>query len=129
MRKTLIPALGLLVLVSAVCLRGQSGSSSPDAGQAPAKASGKTAALTTIEGCLQSSQGQYTLTDNEGTVHQLSGAANKLVHHVGHQVELTGKPGIRTSDTTQPGTSSSAIEERVFEVKSIKPIADTCKGK
>ena len=125
MHKTLTLLLGLLL--SAACLQGQSGSSVPDPGQAPAKASGKTSSLTTMEGCLQSSQGQYTLTDSDGTVHQLSGAANKLIHHVGHQVELTGKPGIRTSDTTQPGTASSAVEEAVFEVKSIKHLADKCK--
>ena len=125
MRKALVLVLGLLI--SAACLQAQSGSSAPDSGQAPAKTSGKTSSLTTMEGCLQSSQGQYTLTDSDGTVHQLSGAANKLIHHVGHQVELTGKPGIRTLDTTSPGTASSAVEEAVFEVKSIKHLADKCK--
>ena len=101
MRKALVLALGLLI--SAVCLQAQSGSSVPDPGQAPAKASGKTSSLTTMEGCLQSAHGQYTLTDRDGTVHQLSGAANKLIHHVGHQVELTGKPGIRTVRHDRPG--------------------------
>ena len=82
---------------------------------------------TTIQGCLQSSLGQYTLTDKDGVVHQLSGAANKLGHQVGRQIEVTGKPGMRTIDTTNAGAGSSVVEQAVFEVKIVKQIAPTCK--
>ena len=47
--------------------------------------------------------GQYNLTESDGTVHQLSGAAKKLGPQVGHEVELGGKPGWRTLDTTSVG--------------------------
>jgi len=107
----------LVLLISAVWLQAQ------DAGQT----TGKTSDLTTIQGCLHSSMGQYTLTDKDGIVHQLSGAANKLGHQVGRQIEVTGKPGIRTADTTNAGAGSSAVEQAVFEVKSVKQIAPTCK--
>jgi hypothetical protein len=122
MRKIL--TLALLLLISAVCLQAQAGY--PESGTS--QTSGKASDMTTIEGCLQSSMGQYTLIDKDGAVHQLSGAANKLGHQVGHQVELTGKPGIRTIDSTPQGAGSSAAEQAVLEVKSVKQIATTCKS-
>jgi hypothetical protein len=91
------------------------------------KASGKTADLDTIEGCLQRSEGQYTLLDNTNTIHHLSGGASKLSHYIGHEVEITGKPGVRTRDTTAQGGASSAVVQPVIEVKSVKHVADTCK--
>ncbi|HZL69452.1 MAG TPA: hypothetical protein VFC29_19230 [Candidatus Limnocylindrales bacterium] len=115
MRKTLV--LTLVLLASAVWLQAQ------DAG----KTGGKTSDLDTIEGCLQRSEGQYSLTDNTGTIHHLTGGASKLNPHVGHEVEITGKPGVRTLDTTPQGGASSAVEQPIFEVKSVKHIADTCK--
>ena len=115
MRKTLV--LTLVLLVPAVWLPAQ------DAG----KTSGKTSELETIEGCLQRSEGQYTLLDNTNTIHHLTGGASKLNPHIGHQVEITGKPGVRTLDTTAQGTASTAVVQPVIEVKSVKHVADTCK--
>lgn len=94
----------------------------------PSSDKNKTASLTTIDGCLQSADNEFTLTESDGTSHTLAGNGNKLNHQVGHQVEITGKPGIRTVDTTPVGGASSAKEIPVFEVKSLKQIADTCKG-
>jgi hypothetical protein len=121
MNKTL--TLGLAILVSAIGVQAQSANASADAGKTASKA----ANLTTIEGCLQTPAGQYTLIEDNGTALPLSGGARKLKPHVGHEVEITGKPGIRTYGTTQPGTASSAVEEKVFEVQSVRHIADTCK--
>jgi hypothetical protein len=118
MCKTLM--LTLLLLIPAVWLQAESASPSSDKSQ-------NSSDPTTIQGCLQSSLGQYTLTDKDGTVHQLSGAANKLGHQVGHEVELTGKTGVRTVDTTSAGAGSSAAMQWVFEVKSVKLIAARCK--
>lgn len=115
MRKTL--TLALVLLVSAGCLEAQ------DTGKTSAKASD----LDTIEGCLQNSNGDYTIVDSNNTIHILTGAANKLGHQVGHLVEVSGKPGIRTADTTSLGGASSAVEQPVFQVKSVKQIAATCK--
>ena len=114
--------LALALLIFATCLQAQAAAASEKS-----QNSGKDAGLTTIQGCLQSSNSQYTLTDSEGTVHLLSGAANKLGHQVGRQVELTGKLGIRSVDTTSAGAASSAAEQTVFEVKTVKRIADVCK--
>src|SRR5271169_3543581 len=115
MNKTLILALGLLI--SAVWLHAQ------DAGQTMGKSSG----LTTIQGCLQYTNGHYRLTEDNGTAHQLQSEANKLTKHVGHEVAVTGKPAIRSVDTsTQPGLESTVKEEPVFKVTSVKHVADTC---
>ena len=110
MPKTLLLILALLI--STVWLRAQ------DAGQ--------TSSATTIQGCLKYSKGHYRLTEDNGTVHQLSGEANKLTKHVGHEVEITGMPGVRTVGTTIQGSASSAKEEQVFKVKSVKHVADAC---
>ncbi len=120
MTKRCMPALALLIFVT--CLQAQAATASEKS-----QNSGKDAGLTTIEGCLQSSNGQYLLTDSEGMAHLLSGAANKLGHQVGRKVELTGKPGIGSVDTSNAGTASSAAEQQVFEVKTVKRVADVCK--
>ena len=122
MRKTII--LTLVLLISAVWLQAQSAKPPSEAG----KPADKTSDLPTLEGCLQSSNGHYTLTEDDGTTHRLSGAANKLGHQVGRQIEVSGKPGYSTEDTTPAGAGSSAVEWPVFEVKSVKRIADKCKS-
>jgi hypothetical protein len=111
-RKTLM--LTLVLMVSGVWLHAQD--------------AGKTSNLTTIEGCLQHSEGQYTLIDSTNTIHHLVGGGAKLSHHIGHQVKITGKPGVRTLDTTPQGAASAAVVQPVIEVKSVKHISETCTG-
>jgi hypothetical protein len=118
MFKTLM--LTLLVLISAVCLLAE------PAG--PSDKSQKSADPTMIQGCLKVSSGQYFLTEDEGKVHLLAGAAKKLSPEVGHEVEVGGTPGTRTEDTTSVGGGSSANEFVVFEVKTVKHISDTCQS-
>jgi hypothetical protein len=112
MRKTIVL---LVLLLSACCLlaQGNMGQSSGAAG-------------TTIEGCLSSTSGHYYLTDNGGKKYFLSGEANKLKAHVGHEIKVTGMMGEKTTDTTQEGAASSAKEMQVFKVKSVQHVADTC---
>jgi hypothetical protein len=104
----------LVLLVSALWLQGQD--------------AGKTSGLTTIQGCLQYTHGHYRLTEDNGTTHQLQSEANKLTHHVGYEVAITGKPAIRSVDTTAQGSESTVKEQSVFKVTSVKHIADTCKS-
>jgi len=119
MCKTL--TLTLLLLISTVWSLAGAAGPSPEKNQNPAD-------LTTIQGCLKIARGQYELIESDGTVHLLSGAARKLGPQVGHEVELSGKPGTRTEDTTVVGGGSSANEFPVLEVKVVKLIADTCKS-
>ncbi len=115
MRKATLFALAFLI--SAVWLQAQT----------MGKADEKTSDMTTIQGCLSFSKGHYRLTEDSGKVWQLSNEVNQLRHHVGHEIELTGKPGIRTVDKTIQGEASNVKEERVFKIESIKHVADTCK--
>ncbi len=116
MRKTLM--LTLVLLISAIWLQAQ------DAGQTMGKSD-----MMTVQGCLQVSNGRYSLTESNGDVHQLTGAATKLSKHIGHEVEITGTPRTRTSSTTQEGTASTAHVVPAIGVKTIKHIADTCTSK
>ena len=107
----------LVILISSLWLQAQS------ADQSGSKSSG----LTTIQGCLNYTNGHYRLTEGNGTTHQLQSQANKLTKHVGHEVTITGKPAVRTVDTTIQGAASSVREEPVFRVTSVQHVGDTCK--
>lgn len=71
--------IALLVLIPAACLQAQQGASSDN------QMSGKKSAAKTIEGCLQSAGGKYTLTKSDGTTVTLSSHANVMAKHVGHR--------------------------------------------
>ena len=65
----------------------------------------------TIQGCLSSASGHYYLTDSSGTKYALSGYANKLKDHVGHEVAITGTDSVKTTSTTQQGAASTVREQ------------------
>jgi hypothetical protein len=109
-----------LLLLTAVWSQGQPAN--------PYSEKSKAADVTTLQGCLHSADYEYTLTDTDGTVHTLAGSLGKLAHQVGHEVEVTGKPGTRSQDTTPAGGASSVKVITVFEVKTVKQVADTCKS-
>jgi hypothetical protein len=83
---------------------------------------------TTVQGCLSSSDGNYTLTDKSGNSFQLSGDVAKLTEHVGHEVKITGTLNSASASSGsgntmgQTGTSSQGV----LEVSSVKHIAKTC---
>lgn len=110
--------VALVLLFSAVWLQAQA------AGQDGTSSNSTTS--TTVQGCLQNRAGRYTLKASDGMVYKLTGEANKLKDHVGHEVEITGKPAVRTYSTTQEGSASTTREQHVIRVESIKHIADTC---
>lgn len=114
--------LTLVLLASAARLQAQSGHPGSDAGQTPGNAS----SLTTVRGCLQSSGGRYSVIDSDGMIHDLQGNTARLSRYVGHEVEITGKPSVRTTGTTMFNTASSAIEEPSFTVEGAKQISATC---
>ena len=103
MRKTLI--ITLAVLVSTLWVAAQ------DSGQM-----GKSSGATTIQGCLSQTGGQYQVKDSGGKVYQLTGDANKLAHHVGHEVKVTGMAGGAASQGGATG----------FKVQTLTHVADTC---
>ena len=81
-----------------------------------------------MEGCISYASGQYFVIDSSGTKHELFGSTNKLKEQIGHKVQITGKPSTKTVESTTYGAASSADVVPVFEVKSVKRIADTCES-
>jgi hypothetical protein len=120
MNKVLLLGLALAAVVSLQA----AGSAQNETGQA---SSGKKSVSAEIQGCLRQSQGQYILVDKDNTFQRLSNYRS-LKQLVGHEVRLTGKPEIRTIDTTPPGGASSSIEQRYFQVKSAVDVSPNCAG-
>ncbi len=123
MAKTLLLAISLLV--SAAWLQAQSQYPQTGSRQTATSASGQT----TVQGCLQGSDGNYTLTDKSGTTYQLQGDTSKLSAHVGHEVQITGSTtsaSTATSPTT--GTPAGATQQPTLTVQSMKHISKTCKS-
>lgn len=79
----------------------------------------------TVAGCLSGSNGNFTLTDKNGTSYQLTGDTAKLTEHVGHEVKVTGMPSSGAGgDSASAGTGSA----QTLQVSSVKHISKTCKS-
>ncbi len=90
---------------------------------------GTASGQTTVQGCLQSSNGSYTLISDSGTTYQLQGETSKLSKHVGHEVEITGSPseaGSSTSGMSPHAGASAGGSEQTLTVHSLKHISKTC---
>jgi len=123
MARTFVLAISLLA--SAAWLQAQSQYPQTGSSQKGASASGQT----TAEGCLQGSDGNYTLTDKSGTTYHLQGDTSKLSAHVGHEVQITGST-TSASTATSPtiGTPAGATQQPTLTVQNMKHISKTCKS-
>ena len=70
---------------------------------------------------------EFLLSGNDGYVHHLTGGKN-MKQYLGHEVELYGTKSIRTIDNTPPGGASSAIEQPVFRIKTLKDLGAPCRS-
>jgi hypothetical protein len=122
MPKTLI--LGLAMLASTAWLSAQQYPQT-DSSQTGKAASGQT----TVQGCLEGSNGSYTLTADSGATYQLRGDTSELSKHVGHEVQITGTPSAAgsTSSAMSPkaGTSTGG-SQRALTVDNLKHISKSC---
>jgi len=121
MPKTLMLLLALLV--SSAWLTAQQ---YPQTGS---HSSGSSAAGQTVQGCLHSSGGTYTLASDTGTNYQLEGDSATLSKHVGHEVRITGTPskeGSSTGSMSQNSTKSNSASEETLMVHSVKHVSKTC---
>lgn len=84
---------------------------------------------TTVEGCLSGSNGNYMLTDQNGTMYQLTGDSAKLSEHVGHEIKVSGTSS-SAGNSARAGktTGASGSAEQTIEVTSVKHISKTCKS-
>ena len=124
MRRTFL--FGLILLATAAWVQAQSQYPQTGSGHSAANASGQT----TVEGCLQGTGGNYTLTDKTGTTYQLQGDTSKLSAHAGHEVKITGTTASAASNTPNPttGTPTSGTQQSMLTVERIKHISETCKS-
>src|SRR5215470_8493593 len=97
MIKTFVLALGLLG--SAAWVSAQSQYPQTGSNQTGTAASTET----TVRGCLQGSDGNYSLMAENGTTYRLEGDTSKLSAHVGHEVQIKG-----SSMSESAGTSTQA---------------------
>jgi uncharacterized protein DUF5818 len=84
-----------------------------------------------VEGCLQGSNGNFTLTDNSGTTYTLAGDTSKLTEHVGHEVRIKGTTSGGSSSGAAAGASAGAGAAgggQTLTVESVKHVAKTCKS-
>ena len=87
----------------------------------------QTSSTQKVEGCLQGSDGNFTLTDASGTTYQLQGDTAKLTEHVGHEVQITGSTSGGAGDSAN-SASAGAASQPSLNVKSIKHVSKTCKS-
>ena len=118
MRTTLM--LFLVIVISALWLQAQEGDPGRDvwvsANTYPP----------TIAGCLQNSSLRYMVVGQDGTVYNLTGNTAKLRPYIGHEVEITGKPTVKSLSTTMKNAASTVEELPALDVKSVKELSKTC---
>src|SRR5258708_23423416 len=71
---------------------------------------GDSMSQTNVEGCLQGSNGSFTLTDTTGKMYQLQGDAAQLGEHVGQEVRVTGMMTVGSSDPMENGGDDSTLQ-------------------
>jgi hypothetical protein len=111
-----------------------SGQTDASSGQAGSSGSASSSDKQTVEGCLQGSSGNYTLTSDAGATYTLGGDTSKLAEHVGHQVQIKGSTSGGSgasssgSSSSSMGAGSAAGGGQTLNVESVKHIAKTCKS-
>jgi hypothetical protein len=111
--------LALALLCSAAWLQAQD-SQNPPSGSSKTDASSN---HVSVEGCLQGSNGSFTITDSAGTTYQLQGDTSKLSKHVGHEVQIMGS----TSAGSAASSGSGMGSQQTLTVQKMKHISESCK--
>jgi hypothetical protein len=97
----------------------QPGSSNQMSGSNQTGAAGQVS----VQGCLQGSNGSYTITDANGTTYQVQGDNAKLSKHVGHQVEITGST---SGSSASSAGGASAGSQQTLTVTKVKHLSGSC---
>lgn len=83
---------------------------------------------TSVQGCLSGSDGNYMLTDKNGTTYQLTGDTAKLSEHVGHEVKIMGSTSSASSSGADTSGSMGGASKQALQVSSVKHISKTCQS-
>jgi Protein of unknown function (DUF5818) len=121
MPKTLMLALALLFSTAWLAAQNQYPQTNPS--------HSGTAGQTTIQGCLQESNGNYTLTSDSGMTYQLQGPSSTLSKHVGHEVRITGSASSAGSSSSETSGEASGKSQETLTVDNLKHISKTCSQK
>jgi hypothetical protein len=126
---------------SGLCAFGQSyPDASPASGQSagtPSARASSGSATTTVDGCLSSAGGSFTLRDKTScTSYNLTGDTAKLGKHVGHEIQVTGSTSSAATASSDSGMNSSAsqtasnnasgMDGQTLRVASVKMVAASC---
>ena len=76
-----------------------------------------------VRGCLSGSEGNYSLTDNNGTIYHLVGGDAQLQGSVGHEMEITGTTDAQRSSVSDDVAANTA---NAFQVTGARVVAATC---
>jgi hypothetical protein len=114
-----------LLLFLSVLLLGLSWAAAQDNASQTNSAGGET----TVQGCLTSASGSFTLTDQNGTTYQLTGDTAKLSEHVGHEVKISGATSSASAPSSAgaPGTAGGNSGQ-TLQVSSVKHLSKTCQS-
>ncbi len=122
MTKTL--TLALLLLLSAAGLQAQNPPPTGNPSDHPTSAH-----ASIVRGCLQISDGSFTLTETSGTTYEIQGDISMLGEHLGHEVQITGTTSTPSSDKGgSSGSTRSAKGQRVIHLQDLKHISKSCKS-
>ena len=124
--------LAAVLLLSVAWLQAQqdpqASPSNPGSGQGNASQTGS-GSETTVQGCLQGSSGNFTLTDKSGTTYQLAGDTSKLTEHVGHEVKIKGATSASSSagsSSTPPSGAAAGGSQSTLTITEVKHVSKTC---
>lgn len=82
----------------------------------------------TVQGCLSGSDGNYMLTDKNGTMYQLTGDTTKLADHVGHEMKITGTAsgGAMSPSGSGEAGDTAGSSKHTLQMSSFKHVSKTC---
>ena len=116
--------LALVFLLSAAYLQAQNPPPAGNPSDHPMSAH-----ASTVRGCLQISDGSFTLTENSGTTYEIQGDISMLAEHLGHEVQITGTTSTPSSDKGgSSGSTRSATGQRIIHLQDLKHISKSCKS-
>jgi hypothetical protein len=119
-----ILTLAFVLLCSAAWLQAQQ--TTPQGSYPGSDQTQATSSQTSVEGCLQGSNGTFTLTDSSGMTYQLEGDASMLSKHVGHEVRVTGSVS-GSGTASSAGSTSPGGSPQTLTVTKVKHISENCK--
>ena len=93
-----------------------------------AQATSTGTAQRTIEGCLEGSDGSYTLTDRYGRTYQLGSETSAPAAYVGREVQVTTSTPTAVALAKSVGGAEAAAEQPLLTVEQVKSLSGTCQS-